>query len=155
MNSDFKELLKALNEEKVRYLVVGGYAVIKHTEPRYTKDLDIWVSPDVENAKHVYAALESFGAPLEGVTVDDFTDMNIIYHMGRAPARIDILMSLKGLDFEESWANSVEAELGDVATRFLSPQDLIINKRLIGRPQDLMDVESLLLSVNQKEEERH
>lgn len=155
MNSDFKELLKALNEEKARYLVVGGYAVIKHTEPRYTRDLDVWVSPDIENAKHVYAALQNFGAPLEGVTVNDFSDTSIVYHMGRAPARIDILMSLKGLDFEESWANGVEAEFGDVATRFLSPQDLIINKRIIGRPQDLMDVDSLLLSVKQKQEEKH
>jgi hypothetical protein len=154
MNSDFKELLKALNEERVRYLVVGGYAVIKHTEPRYTKDLDVWVSPDVENAKRVYAALQKFGAPLQGVTVEDFTDMSIVYHMGRAPARIDILMSLKGLDFEGSWANRVEAEFGDVATRFLSPQDLVINKRIAGRPQDLMDVENLLLSEKQKQEER-
>ena len=67
MNSDFKDLLRALNEAQARYLVVGGYAVIKHTEPRYTKDLDIWVSPDIENAKRVYSALQNFGAPLSGV----------------------------------------------------------------------------------------
>jgi hypothetical protein len=152
MNSDFKDLLKALNEAKARYLVVGGYAVIKHTEPRYTKELDVWVSPDSENAKRVYCALQNFGAPLEGVTVDDFTDTSIVYHMGRAPARIDILMSLKGLDFEGSWAKRVAAEFGDVATQFLSPQDLITNKRLAGRAQDLMDVESLLLAEKQKGE---
>lgn len=146
MNSDFKDLLRALNEAKARYLVVGGYAVIKHTEPRYTKDLDVWVSPDIENAKRVYSALQDFGAPLESVTVDDFTDASIVYHMGRAPARIDVLMSLRGLEFEGSWTNRVEAEFGDVATQFLSPQDLIINKRLVGRPQDLADVEGLLLA---------
>ena len=150
MNSDFKDLLKALNEAKARYLVVGGYAVIKHTEPRYTKDLDVWVSPDLENANRVYSALQNFGAPLEGVTVADFTDQSIVYHMGRAPARIDVLMSLKGLDFEGSWNNRVEADFGDVATYFLSPQDLVTNKRLVGRPQDLMDVESLLLSEKQR-----
>lgn len=154
MNSDFKDLLRALNEAKARYLVVGGYAVIKHTEPRYTKDLDLWVSPDIENAKKVYSALQDFGAPLEGVTVEDFTDASIVYHMGRAPARIDFLMGLKGLNFENSWTNRVEAEFGDVATQFLSSQDLIINKRLVGRPQDLMDVESLLLSEKQKREEQ-
>src|SRR5438128_59552 len=130
MNSDFKELLKALNDERVRYLVVGGYAVIKHTEPRYTRDLDVWVSPDIENANRVYAALQNFGAPLEGVTVEDFTDTSIVYHLGRAPVRIDILMSLEGLVFEESWANRVEAEFGDVGTQYLSVQDLIVNKRI-------------------------
>jgi hypothetical protein len=150
MNSDFKDLLKALNEAKARYLVVGGYAVIKHTEPRYTKDLDVWVSPDLENATRVYSALQNFGAPLEGVTVDDFTDATIVYHMGRAPARIDVLMSLRGLDFEGSWTNRVEAEFGEVATQFLSRQDLVTNKRLVGRAQDLMDVESLLLSEKQE-----
>lgn len=154
MNSDFKDLLKALNEAKARYLVVGGYAVIKHTEPRYTKDLDVWVSPDTENAKKVYSALENFGAPLEGVTISDFTDTSIVYHMGRAPARIDVLMSLKGLDFEGSWAKRVEAAFGDVTTQFLSARDLITNKRLVGRAQDLMDVESLLLAEKQKGEEQ-
>lgn len=154
MNSDFKDLLRALNEAKARYLVVGGYAVIKHTEPRYTKDLDVWVSPDIENAKRVYSALQNFGAPLGGVTVEDFTDTSIVYHMGRAPARIDVLMSLRGLEFEGSWTNRVAAGFGDVATQFLSPQDLVTNKRLVGRAQDLMDVESLLLSEKQKSEEQ-
>lgn len=154
MNSEFKDLLRALNEAKAKYLVVGGYAVIKHTEPRYTKDLDVWVSPDIENAKRVYSALQNFGAPLGGVTVEDFTDTSIVYHMGRAPARIDVLMSLRGLEFEGSWTNRVEAGFGDVATQFLSPQDLVTNKRLVGRAQDLMDVESLLLSEKQKSEEQ-
>ncbi len=151
MNSDFKELLKALNDEKVRYLIVGGYAVIKHTEPRYTKDLDIWVSTDKDNAQKVYSALQNFGAPLDGVSVDDFTNPSIVYYLGRSPARVDILMSLKGLSFEESWNNRVEAIFGDIPTQFLSSQDLVINKRLAGRPQDLMDVESLLLAQKQKE----
>ena len=145
--------MKALNEAEARYLVVGGYAVIKHTEPRYTKALDVWVSPDLENAKRVYSALQKFGAPLETITVADFADPSIVYHMGRAPARIDVLMSLRGLDFEGSWANRVEAEFGDVATQFLCSQDLITNKRLVGRPQDLMDVDSLLLSEKQKSDE--
>lgn len=154
MNSEFKDLLRALNEARVRYLVVGGYAVIKHTEPRYTKDLDVWVSPDSENARRVYAALQNFGAPLEGVVAEDFADKTIVYHMGRAPARIDVLMSLKGLEFEGSWVSRVEAEFGDVPTQFLSLQDLVINKRLAGRPQDLMDVESLLLSEKQERNEQ-
>jgi hypothetical protein len=145
-NSDFKELLSLLNEAQVRYLVVGGYAVIEHTEPRYTKDLDIWVSPDRENAARVHAALKKFGAPLTDISVDDFTNPEIVYHMGRPPARVDVLMGLKGLDFEASWNGRIVSAYGDVPTQFLSPDDLIVNKRLVGRLQDLMDVESLLLA---------
>jgi hypothetical protein len=145
-NSDFKELLSLLNEAQVRYLVVGGYAVIEHTEPRYTKDLDIWVSPDRENAERVHAALKEFGAPLTDISVDDFTNPEIVYHMGRPPVRVDVLMGLKGLDFEASWNGRIVSAYGDVPTQFLSPDDLIVNKRLVGRLQDLMDVESLLLA---------
>jgi hypothetical protein len=127
-------------------LVVGGYAVIEHTEPRYTKDLDIWVSPDRENAERVHAALKKFGAPLTDISVDDFTNPEIVYHMGRPPARVDVLMGLKGLDFEASWNGRIVSAYGDVPTQFLSSDDLIVNKRLVGRLQDLMDVESLLLA---------
>lgn len=149
-NSDFKELLNLLNEAQVRYLVVGGYAVIEYTEPRYTKDFDIWVSVDRENAERVFAALKEFGAPLAEITVDDFTNPDLVYHMGRPPARIDVLMGLKGLDFEASWKDRVISTYGDKSTQFLSLQDLIINKRLVGRPQDLADVEALLLAVKKK-----
>ncbi len=146
LNSDFKELLSILNEAQARYLVVGGYAVIEYTEPRYTKDLDIWISADRENAERVYTALKKFGAPLTDITVDDFTNPDVVYHMGRPPARVDVLMGLKGLDFEASWKNRIESAYADVPTQFISPQDLIVNKRLAGRPQDLMDVENLLLA---------
>lgn len=146
LNSDFKELLSLLNEAKAIYLVVGGYAVIEHTEPRYTKDLDLWVRPDRDNARRVYAALKHFGAPLADITVDDFTNPDIVYHMGRPPVRVDVLMALKGLDFERAWENRVVGRYGEVTTQFLSIQDLIINKREVGRPQDLMDVENLRLA---------
>jgi hypothetical protein len=145
-NSDFKELLSLLNEAQVRYLVVGGYAVIEHTEPRYTKDLDIWISSDKENAERTYAALKAFGAPLTNITVADFTNPELVYHMGNPPVRVDVLMGLKGLEFEVSWKNRIASTYGDVPTQFLSPQDLIVNKRLVGRSQDLVDVESLLLA---------
>lgn len=146
LNSDFKELLSILNEAQVRYLVVGGYAVIEHTEPRYTKDIDIWVSPTRDNAERVYASLKQFGAPLSNITIEDFTNPGIVYQMGRPPARIDVLTGLTGLDFESAWSNRVEGSYGEVRTQFLSIEDLIINKRAAGRPQDLMDVESLQLA---------
>lgn len=145
-NSDFRDLLNLLNEAKVRYLVVGAYAVIEHTEPRYTKDLDVWISPDRENAERTYAALKAFGAPLADISVDDFTNPDLVYHMGRPPARVDVLMGLKGLEFEASWKKRITSAYDDVPTQFLSSQDLIVNKRMVGRPQDLTDVENLLLA---------
>jgi hypothetical protein len=75
---------------------------MEHTEPRYTKDLDVWISSDRENAERTYAALKAFGAPLTNITVDDFTNSELVYHMGRPPARVDVLMGLPGLDFEPS-----------------------------------------------------
>ncbi|MEW6209148.1 MAG: DUF6036 family nucleotidyltransferase [Acidobacteriota bacterium] len=146
LNSDFKELLSILNEAQVRYLIVGGYAVIEHTEPRYTKDLDIWVSPARDNAERVYASLKRFGAPLSNITVEDFTHPGTVYQMGRPPARVDILMGVTGLDFESAWNNRVEGSYGEVSTQFLSIEDIIINKRAAGRPQDLIDVENLQLA---------
>jgi len=87
VNQDFKDLLEAFIKEKVRFLIVGGYAVIRHSEPRYTKDLDLWVSSDAENADRVFRALTEFGAPLDGLTSNDFTRPGYFYTMGRAPGR--------------------------------------------------------------------
>jgi len=105
MNSDFNELLKAFNHYRVEYLVIGGHAVMKYTEPRYTKDLDIWVKADTENAARVFDALKTFGAPLAGMTKDDFAHEGHFYQIGVAPVRIDILMSIKGVEFAEAWEN--------------------------------------------------
>jgi len=90
MNSDFNELLKAFNDSHVKYLVIGGHAVMKYTEPRYTKDLDIWVKADTENARAVFAALRAFGAPLTGMTEDDFA------HEGHFYQRLDVSSRLQG-----------------------------------------------------------
>ena len=94
----------------------------------------------------VYAALKQFGAPLANITVEDFTNPEIVYHMGNPPARVDILMGLKGLDFAACWEHRLVSSYDEVPTQFLSAPELIINKRLAGRPQDLMDVENLLLA---------
>jgi hypothetical protein len=110
------------------------------------KTLDIWVSSDPENAERVYAALKQFGAPLTDITIEDFTNPKLVYHMGRPPARVDILMGLSGLDFEQAWQHQVKGSYGEIKTQFLSIEDLIINKSKAGRPQDLMDVENLRLA---------
>jgi hypothetical protein len=99
---------------------VGGYAVMNYAEPRYTKDLDIWVGNDKVNAGAVFKALKAFGAPLSGITQDDFTLEGYLYQIGIAPVRIDILMSMKGLSLEEAWKERVESDLDGVEAFFIS-----------------------------------
>lgn len=142
-NPDFKELLSTFKRYKIKYLVVGGYAVMKYTEPRYTKDLDIWISTDKQNAENVFAALCDFGAPLINLTPDDFTQEGYFYQMGKPPFRLDIMMSIPGLDFQQAYKNKIEVEIGSVTIPFISRLDLIKSKKASGRPQDLIDVEKL------------
>ncbi len=143
MNQDFKELLEAFLNEKVRFLIVGGFAVIKHSEPRYTKDLDLWVSPDLENAKRLYRALSDFGAPVSGLKPSDFTREGYFFTMGFDPGRVDILFDAKDLNFEECWKRRVSSQLGDIEIFYVSLDDLIRNKEAVARLQDLADAEKL------------
>lgn len=145
MNSDFKELLKIFAEKEVKYLIIGGYAVAKHAEPRYTKDLDIWINNSEENARRVFIALKEFGAPLANMTVEDFTIPTLVFQVGIEPSRIDILMGLNELSFDKCWERRAVANIGEITINFISIDDLIFNKHLAGRPQDLRDVEILKL----------
>ncbi|MDQ6787568.1 MAG: nucleotidyltransferase [Acidobacteriota bacterium] len=145
MNPDFKELLKIFNEHAVKYLIVGGYAVMKYTEPRFTKDLDIFVEASPENGKNVFQALKAFGSPLDGLTENDFAEAGF-YQMGRPPVRVDILMTIDGVDFQTAWTNRVETDFDGVTAYFISPADLIENKKASGRLQDLADIEKITLS---------
>jgi hypothetical protein len=140
---DFKELLSLLERYKVRYLVVGGYAVMKYTEPRFTKDLDLWISTDEENAKAVFAALKEFGAPLKGLTHRDFAEEGYFYKMGNPPLRVDIMMSIPGMTFDEAWSRREKVDLEGAQLPFISRTDLIKAKVASGRPQDLLDVKKL------------
>ena len=144
VNSDFSDLLRLFNAERVRYLVIGGYAVIQYAEPRFTADLDLWTSTDPCNAGAVYRALREFGAPLSGLTVDDFAEEGYFYQMGVPPTRVDVLMGIPGVEFEAAWERRVEVDFDGLAVPFISRDDLIAAKRASGRPQDMMDVQSLL-----------
>ncbi len=150
MNSDFKELLKIFNAAKVKYLIIGGYAVAKHAEPRYTKDLDIWISNSCQNAERIFQALKEFGAPLANITIDDFTVPTLVFQIGIEPSRINILMGLKELNFDECWERRATARVGEIEIYFISIDDLIFNKKLAGRPQDLRDVENLELKKKEQ-----
>jgi len=143
INSDFSDLLRLLDANHVRYLVVGGYAVVQYAEPRYTKDLDVWIRADADNAKAVFRALREFGAPLGGLTESDFASEGYFYQMGVPPVRVDILMGIPGVNFDEAWQRRFEADFDGLTVSFISKQDLIQSKLASGRPQDLIDAESL------------
>ena len=146
MFDDFKELLSIFNAHSVKYLIVGGYAVSFHAQPRATKDIDLLIKPDAENAKAVFAALANFGAPLEGLTAEDFSDRSKFFRMGREPVMVDLLPEIDGVDFDRAWKNRVEAVI-DLETglkaSFISGPDLVAAKLAAGRPQDIADVAAL------------
>jgi len=143
MNSDFKDLLRALNESKAEYLVVGGHAVMEYTEPRYTKDLDIWIRASRDNAQRVYDALAKFGAPLVEMSAAEFCQEGYVYQIGIAPVRIDILMSIDGVEFDSAWNHKGQIDLFGEPAWVISKMDLIANKRASGRPEDLLDADRL------------
>jgi hypothetical protein len=143
MNSDFEELLSIFNRNEVKYLIVGGHAVMLYTEPRYTKDLDVWVEANDENAVKVYRALAEFGAPLSNLDPSDFARQGFFYQLGQPPARVDILMSIDAVSFEDAWPNRSECNLGGQRAWFIGRSDLIKNKRASGRHIDLHDLSLL------------
>lgn len=114
-----------------------------YTEPRFTKDLDIWIEASSDNAVRVFRALAEFGAPLAGIRAEEFAVPDLIYQLGMPPARVDILTSISGVNFEDAWGRRQVAEFGDIQTRFISLGDLITNKRTTGRSTDLADCERL------------
>lgn len=148
VNSDFSDLLRLFNANQVKYLVVGGYALIQYAEPRYTKDLDLWISADSRNAQAVYQALSEFGAPLADLTEADFAEEGYFYQMGVAPVRVDILMGIPGVNFADAWQRRIEVDFDGLQVAFIGREDLIAAKRASGRPQDLLDVQQLSLSIS-------
>lgn len=143
VNSDFSDLLRIFNDHNVRYLVIGGYAVVQYAEPRFTKDLDVLISTDTENADAVYNSLKDFGAPLAGLTTKDFSEEGFFFQMGVPPVRVDVLMGIPGIKFDECWNRRMEVDFDGLNVIFISKQDLIVSKRAAGRPQDLMDADLL------------
>ncbi len=123
--------------------MIGGYAIIQYAEPRFTKDLDLWIGTDTINAAAVYKALKEFGAPLVNLAEADFSEEGYFYQMGVPPMRVDILMGVPGGDFEKAWQNRNEVDFNGLVVFFISKKDLITVKRASGRPQDLIDADLL------------
>jgi predicted nucleotidyltransferase len=143
LNQDFKEFIISLNDNRVRYLVIGGYAVSLHGYPRYTKDIDIWIEMSPENAKRMVKALEQFGFGSLGLQADDFQAPNQIIQLGYPPNRIDLITTPPGVEFEPCYASRVEVEIDDVKVNFIDLEHLKQNKRASGRLQDLADLDNL------------
>ena len=141
-NPPYKELLQLLNDFEVEYLIVGGFAVMKYSEPRYTKDLDVWVDNSRQNSLRVVEALKKFGAPLDHdkVTAETFADKQVVYQIGIAPVRIDILSEITGVRFPDAWRNRVASTFFGIPVHFISLDDLVANKLALGRSRDLQDL---------------
>lgn len=141
MYPDFKKLLSLFNDHRVKYLVVGGYAVSFHSQPKATKDLDILIKADLANASAVYAAMAKFGAPLHNLVPKDFIEKGKFYRMGRPPLMIDILPEISDIDFDAAWEKRVEVEIGKgLRVHFIDADSLVKSKLASGRPEDVADV---------------
>ncbi|MFQ5669687.1 MAG: hypothetical protein ACE5HD_04100 [Acidobacteriota bacterium] len=145
MNQDFLDLLGALLDSGAQFLVVGAHAMAVHGVPRATGDLDIWIRTDAENAGRVWQALLKFGAPVEGLDLSpsDLETPDTVVQIGLPPRRIDILTSLTGIDFDESWPNRTAHRVGTLEIPFIGRQDLVRNKRALGRSKDIGDLDAL------------
>ncbi len=133
-----------MNKHHVKYVIIGGYAVFVHAQPRMTKDLDVFIESSPTNAHAIYEALAEFGAPLAEFTVEDFTLQQSCARFGNPPYCFDVLQQIAGIDFATVYANSEELLIdGDLPARYISAADLITNKLASGRLQDLADVEAI------------
>lgn len=146
MFQDFKELLSAFNAHNVKYLVVGGYAVSFHAQPRATKDLDLFIKADPANAQAAFSALARFGAPMGGVRLEDLADPAMFLRLGQPPVAVDILSGIDGVDFDGAWERRIEGVIdpgSGLKAFFISKEDLIASKIAAGRLRDLADVEEI------------
>jgi hypothetical protein len=150
MNPDFRDLLAEFNAAGVEFLVVGAHALAAHGLVRATKDLDIWVRPEPENARRVVNALGAFGAPLHDLSVEDLSRPGLIFQIGVEPIRIDVITAIDGVAFDHAWAERLEASFADQTVSVLSRRHLIINKRAAAREQDLLDVKWLEKTKSKK-----
>jgi len=143
LNEDYKDMLLALSDENVKFILVGAYALAAHGYPRATMDMDIWVMPFPDNAEAVLRALSRFGAPLDKITKEDLQQEGTVFQIGVAPRRIDIITSASGLRFERAYQNSILLNIDGIDVHILSIDDLIITKRSTGKTQDIADAEAL------------
>lgn len=142
-NRDFRDLLSSFVGAEVRFLVVGAYALAYHGHVRATKDLDVWVDAGPANAGRVLVALEAFGAPVSDLSAKDLSNPDTVFQIGVEPRRIDIVCGVDGLKFDAAWEHRESLEIDGLSIPVLGRRDLLVNKKAVGRLQDLADVEAL------------
>lgn len=140
---DFREFIQLLNEKKVEYILVGGYAVAFHGYSRFTGDIDLFFKPTLENARKLLQVLEVFGFLSLGITIEDLTEPDQIIQLGRPPLRIVLLNSIDGVSFSEAHAHHAVLEDEQVEIPVINYQKLLLNKKRSGRAKDLADYEEL------------
>ncbi len=143
-----QKLLCLLSELEVEYLIVGGFAVMKYGEPRYAKDLDVWVRNSAKNLVRVVEALAKFGIPLDHDGINAGTEKQVFYQIGVARARIDILTEITGVEFSDAWSKRVASTFFGVSVHFISLDDLVANKQALGRSGDLKDMKRNQKSIS-------
>jgi predicted nucleotidyltransferase len=143
LNPDFRDILSTFIEERVEFLVVGGYAMAAHRLPRATKDLDLWIRASADNAARVLRALDAFGAPRHGLTAADLQTEGTIYQVGVPPNRVDVITTVDGVQFPDAWQDRAEVDIDGLRIPIIGRRQLIVNKRTVGRPQDLVDADLL------------
>ncbi len=144
LDSNFREFIECLNQNKVEYLLVGGYAVILHGYPRYTGDMDIWVNKTEDNYEQIVKAFKAFGMPVFDMTLINFlSNKNDVYIFGKTPYSIEILTNLKGLKFSQAYKNYDEKDMKGLSVKMLNITDLFTSKQASGRMKDLADIEEL------------
>jgi hypothetical protein len=143
LNRDFSEFIACFTARDVRFLIVGGYAVAAHGHPRYTKDLDVWVRVDPDNARRIIDALGDFGFDGLGLVVEDFLAEDVVVQLGREPQRIDLLTFVSGVEFDDAYEQRVLVRIGEVEVPVIGRAELRRNKLATGRLRDLADIEDL------------
>ena len=143
LNSDYKDMLQALLDNNVKFLLVGAYAMGVHGYPRATGDIDIWVEPSLDNSRRVYRSLATFGAPLHEIDEATFTKPGIVFQIGVTPRRIDIITAISGVTFDDAYQQCQVVEIEGLLIPILSRSDLIRNKRATGRERDRLDADRL------------
>ena len=140
LSPDYTDILSALSDARAEFLVVGAFAMAAHAMPRATGDIDVWIRPNAANAQRVWVALAEFGAPIGDLTLEELSQPGIVFQIGVAPNRIDVLTVIDGVTFEEAWPERVYRTFGGLRVPVIGLRHLLINKRASGRPKDMADV---------------
>ena len=148
LNEDYNEMLQILLNNEVTFLIVGAYAMGAYGYPRATGDFDIWVDASTENSKKIYKSLSEFGTPISDVTENTFTEKGIIFQIGIAPRRIDIITHIDGVTFQEAYKSRENIEIETLSIPFISKENLIKNKQSTGREKDKLDADYLKKNKN-------